>query len=375
MGLAKVLIIGGGIIGGSIAWRLAREGATVTILERARAGQEASWAAAGLIAPQAEAQAAGSFFDLCLYARNVFRQIQPEIITASGIDPEYGKDGLLYLALDRAEQAELEQRAHWQREAGGTVKELTPAEARKLEPAISEATLYALYLPEDRPLDNRKLTQAYTLAAIRSGAVLLEGVNAEEILAKGGRAKGARLHDGTTLEADFVVIAAGTWSHTIRGLEGDHVSLHPVRGQIVCFEGHPGLAGPPVFSPRGYLVPRRDGRLLAGSTMEEAGFNRTVTLAGMEKIVNGAVAMVPSLGGIAFREAWAGLRPATRDRLPILGFSPSLANVVYATGHFRSGILLSALTGVLIADLIAGREPSCDLSPFSPARFIKDQAS
>jgi glycine oxidase len=170
-----------------------------------------------------------------------------------------------------------------------------------------------------------------------------------------------------------VVVAAGTWSHTIRGLESDRMTLYPVRGQIVCFEGRPGLIGPPVFSSRGYLVPRRDGRILAGSTMEQAGFNRSVTLAGIEKIVSAALAMVPALSNVAFREAWAGLRPATHDLLPVLGFSPSIGNVIYATGHFRSGILLSALTGEIVADLVAGRPPGFDLEAFSPSRFSAEQ--
>ena len=371
----KVLIVGGGIIGSSIAWRLAREGVAVTVLERARLGQEASWAAAGLIAPQAEAQGSGAFFDLCLRARDAFRRIHPHLLEDSGIDPEYSSMGILYLALDRAEQKDLEERARWQRQAGGVLEELTPAEARKLEPAIGHDTLFALYMPEDRPLDNRKLTQAYAVAAVRAGATLAEGVSVDAVITAGGRAHGVRLHDGSTLEADLVIIAAGAWSDTLRGLEADQVALHPVRGQIVCFEGRPGLLGPPVFSSRGYLVPRRDGRILAGSTMEQAGFNRSVTLAGMEKIVGAALAMVPALCDLTFREAWAGLRPATHDLLPVLGFSPSIANVIYATGHFRSGILLSALTGEIVADLVAGRQPALDLKPFSPARFSADQAS
>jgi len=367
----KVLVIGGGIIGSSIAWRLAREGASVTVLERGRLGQEASWAAAGLIAPQAEAQGAGHFFDLCLRARDAFRQVSARLIDDGGIDPEYGDFGILYLALDRTEQAELEERARWQRSAGGAVEELTPDEARELEPAISRETVFALYMPEDRPLDNRKLTQAYASAAVRSGAIFSEGVSADAIVTAGGRACGLRLHGGTILEADRVVVAAGSWSDAIRGLEGDQIAIHPVRGQIICFEGRPGLIGPPVFSQRGYLVPRRDGRLLAGSTMEYAGYNRTVTMAGIEKIVGGAIAMVPALADVSFREAWAGLRPATQDLLPVLGPSPSTPNVIYATGHFRSGILLSALTGEVVADLVAGRVPSIDLAPFSPARFTE----
>ncbi|MGA2411599.1 MAG: glycine oxidase ThiO [Candidatus Binataceae bacterium] len=370
----KVLIVGGGIIGSSIAWRLAREGAAVTVLERGRLGQEASWAAAGLIAPQAEAQGAGPFFDLCLRARDSFREISARLIDDSGIDPEYGDFGILYLALDGAEQVELEARAQWQRAAGGAVEELSPDEARELEPAIARETVYALYMPEDRPLDNRKLTQAYASAAARCGAIFSEGASADAIITAGARATGVRLNGGAILEADAVVIAAGSWSDALRGLEDDRIAIHPVRGQIICFEDRPGLIGPPVFSARGYLVPRRDGRLLAGSTMEEAGYNRSVTMAGMEKILRGVVAMVPALVGVPFREAWAGLRPATQDLLPVLGVSPSIPNVIYATGHFRSGILLSALTGEVIADLVMGRTPSTDLAPFSPSRFspVKD---
>ena len=147
------------------------------------------------------------------------------------------------------------------------------------------------------------------------------------------------------------------------------MALHAVRGQMLCFEARPRLLTPAIFSMRGYLVPRRDGRILAGSTMEVAGYNKIVTLGGMEKITRGAMAMVPSLGDLPFREAWAGLRPAARDLLPVIGRSPSVPNVIWSTGHYRSGILLSAITGEVVADLVAGRTPSIDLAPFSPARF------
>jgi glycine oxidase len=365
----KVIIIGGGIIGASIAWRLARERAEVIVLERARLGQEASWAAAGLIAPQAEAQTAGVFFDLCMAARRVFDATLDRLVADSGLDPEYDPQGILYIALDSAERAELEARARWHRVAGALVEELSGDEARKIEPAISPEALYALHLADNRRVDNRKLTQAYIAAAISAGADFREGVGVDSIVTDGGRATGVRLHDGATLDADLVIVAAGAWSHHIRGLEADGVSFHPVRGQMLCFETRPRTLGPAVFSMRAYVVPRRDGRILAGSTMEEAGYNKAVTLAGIEKISRGALAMLPGLADLPFREAWAGLRPATRDLLPVLGYSPSVANVVWAAGHYRSGILLSALTGEVIADLVAGRPPSIDLAPFSPARF------
>ena len=377
----KAIVIGGGIIGCSVAWRLAAEGVVTTVLERGRVGQEASWAAAGMIAPQAEADGPGPFFDFCMKARDAFETIVDRLVRDSGVDPEYDRAGILYVALDETERAQLEGRAKWQRAAGAPVEELTGAEARRVEPMLSPETVYAIHMPTNRRADNRKLTQAYAAAARKAGAEFVEGARVEALAIRGGRATGdvqasgvveaigVVMDDGSTREADIVINAAGSWAGEVRGLEADRVKLHPVRGQIVCFETAPGTIGPALFSLRGYLVPRRDGRLLAGSTMEEAGYNKVVTLAGLEKIARGAVAIAPALGATPFRQAWAGLRPATRDLLPVLGFSPSVRNVLWAAGHFRSGILLSAITGEIIADLVKGRRPAIELSAFSAARF------
>jgi glycine oxidase len=365
----KAVIIGGGIIGSSVAWRLAREGLAVTVLERGRLGREASWAAAGMIAAQADTHAPGPLFDLCLRARDVLAATVETLRVESPIDPEYDHAGILYLTFDAAERGELEQRGRWQLAAGGAVEELSPAAARKLEPAISPDAVYALHFPMDRRVDNRKLTQAYTAAAIIRGATFVEGASVDSVIVNHGRAEAVRCHGGRLHHADVIINAAGSWAGQIRGLESDKVETHPVRGQMVCFDARPGTLGPSVFSSRGYLVQRRDGRILAGSTTDEAGYDKSITLAGLEKITRGALANVPALGAIPFREAWAGLRPATRDLLPVLGPSPSIPNVFYATGHFRSGILLSAITGELLADLSLGRTPAIDLTPFSPARF------
>jgi glycine oxidase len=365
----KAVIIGGGIIGCSVAWRLASEGVATTVLERGLVGREASWAAAGMIALQAEAEGPGVFFDFCLRARDAFEAIVDRLTRESGVDPEYDRAGILYVAFDAAERAELERRARWQREVAAPLEELSGEQARRIEPALSSEAIYAIHMPTNRRTDNRKLTQAYAAAARRAGAEFVEGARVDGLAMRGGRAVGVVMDDGSTREADVVVNAAGTWAGDVRGLEGDRVKLRPMRGQIVCFEAPPGTIGPALFSLRGYLVPRRDGRLLAGSTMEEAGYNKVGTLSGLEKIVRGANALVPQLGSIAFRGAWAGLRPATRDLLPVLGFSPTVANVLWAVGHFRSGILLSAITGEIIADLVKGRRPAFDIGQFSAARF------
>jgi len=372
----KAIVIGGGIIGCSVAWRLAVEGVATTVLERGRVGQEASWAAAGMIAPQAEAEGPGPFFDFCMKARDAFDGIVDRLVRDGGVDPEYDRAGILYVALDADERTHLERRAKWQRAVGAPVEELSGAAARRIEPMLSPETVYAIHMPTNRRTDNRKLTQAYAAAARKAGAEFVEGARVEALALRGERASGIVLRadgvvmdDGSTREADVVVNAAGAWAGEIRGLEADRVKLHPVRGQIICFEVAPGTIGPALFSLRGYLVPRRDGRLLAGSTMEEAGYNKSVTLAGLDKIARGAAAIVPALGAAAFREAWAGLRPAARDLLPVLGFSPSVPNVLWAVGHFRSGILLSAITGEIIADLVKGRRPAVELGAFSAARF------
>lgn len=345
------------------------------MLERGRLGQEASWAAAGLIAPQAEAHEPGPFFDIALQAKKSFDAIVERLTRESGVDPEYDNHGVLYVAFDGTTIEELKSRARWQREAGSEVEELTPAEALKLAPVLSRDIVYALHMPTNRRTDNRKLTQAYINAAVSHGVEVREGVRVDAIVEKGGRATGVRLEGGATEAADVIVIAAGAWSGEIRGLEQDGIRFYPVRGQIICFDARPGMLAPSLFSGDGILIPRRDGRVLAGSIFEEAGFNKSVTMAGMEVILRAVRKLSPALGAIPFREAWAGLRPATDDLLPVLGPSPTVSNVIYAAGHFRSGILLSALTGEVVADLVKGRTPTIDMSQVAPARFREGRAS
>jgi glycine oxidase len=234
---------------------------------------------------------------------------------------------------------------------------------------LSPEITCALHMPANGRTENRKLTMAYIRAAERAGAVFHEGRRVAAIAARAGRAVGVRFDDGSVAEGDAVIVAAGSWSSQIAGLEADAIRIYPVRGQIVCFDARPGLFAPSLFSPEGILVPRRDGRILAGSVFEDAGFNKSVTMDGIARVVSAARKLAPSLAALPFREAWAGLRPASDDLLPVLGPSPSVTGVLYATGHFRSGILLSALTADAIAAIMMGRRPPIDLAPFSPARF------
>lgn len=370
----KAVVIGGGIIGASVSWRLASEGLEVTMLERGRLGQEASWAAAGLIAPQAEAHEPGPFFDIAMEAKRSFDENIERLTRESGVDPEYDEHGVLYVAFNSGTVEDLKARAAWQQAGGGIVEELTAAEALKLAPTLSHEVVYALHMPTNRRTDNRKLTQAYINAAVNKGTQIREGARVDAIIERGGKAAGVRLDDGSTESADVVIVAAGAWSSEIRGLEQDGIRFYPVRGQIICFDARPGVLAPSLFSGDGILVPRRDGRVIAGSIFEEAGFNKSVTMAGMEVILRAVRRLSPQLGAIPFREAWAGLRPATDDLLPVIGPSPTVSNVIYASGHFRSGILLSALTGEIVADLVKERRPRIDLKDVLPARFREGRA-
>ena len=314
----KAIVIGGGIIGASVAWRLASEKVGVTVLERGRLGQEASWAAQGLIAPQAEADGPGPLIHLGIAAKRAFEGITERLSRESGIDFEYDDQGVIYVALDDDEEQELKRRLEWQLADGLSLEELGGADARRLEPLLSGKVRYALRFPNDRRTENRKLTQAYIIAAERAGAEFRESAGVDGVVTSSDRAHGVRLYDGSTHEADVVINAAGSWSNQLRGIERDRIPMRPVRGQILCFEIQPGSLKHSVFSLRGSLVPRRDGRLLAGSTREEAGFNKSVTLGAIARITRGAKDVLPSLGEIPFREAWAGLRPATPDLLPVL---------------------------------------------------------
>ncbi len=367
----KVAIIGGGVIGAAVAWRLAARSSSVRVelFEQGRIGREASWAAAGMLAPQAEAHEPGPMFELCLQAKQCFDGLVERLIAESGVDPEYDREGIIYVALSEEERVKLEARARWQSQAGAAVEELTTRQALGLVPQLSEQVLYALYLPTNHRLENRKLVQAYAGAAAKAGVLLHEGARVARVITGAAAVSALELVDGSSYPCDVVVNAAGAWAGGLGGIEADGVRTEPVRGQIVCFGAQPGTLPMAVFSEHGYAVPRRDGRILAGSTMERAGFDKSVTLAGLKRIATGMDMLFPGMSGLSVAEIWAGLRPAPPDLLPVIGPSPKLPGLFYAAGHFRSGILLSALTGELVADLVLGRKPAVDLTPFAPGRL------
>jgi len=347
---SEIIIIGGGVIGLSIARALALRGVRdVTVIERGEFGREASWAAGGILAPQVEADAADDFFRLASASRDLYPQFAQALLNETGIDIELDRTGTLYVAFTGAEEAEFRARFDWQRSEGLAVEWLSGDEARALEPALSNHVRCALRFPNDFQVENRRLVEALLVSNRRLGTNLFDHCEVRKVRVVDGKVHGVETSQGF-IGAQSVVLAAGAWSSVLDPTE--NLRIEPVRGQMLCFETNPRIARHVIYSSRGYLIPRRDGRLITGSTSEHAGFDKSVTIDGIRAIKMMAVEIVPAVNDAPMIDAWAGLRPRGRTDAPLIGASPELKGLIYATGHYRNGILLAPITGKLIADMI-----------------------
>jgi len=366
---ANVAIIGGGVIGLAVARALALRGVRdVLIIERANLGAEASSAAAGMLAPQAEADSADDFFRLCCQSRDLYPTFALSLNEETGIDIELETSGTLYLAFSEEDERELAERFEWQARAGLEVERLSAESARMIEPCISADVRAALRFPLDTQIENRRLISALAAANEALGVGVLTGVSVESLNIKRNCVAGIETSRGF-IACEKVVIAGGAWTTQILNEALPNPRIEPVRGQMVSFDATPQIARHVIYSPRGYIVPRRDGRLLAGSTSEHAGFDKRVTAAGVQSIVTSALEISPSIAALPLTSSWAGLRPRAADGLPVLGPCAEIAGVFYATGHYRNGILLTPITGELLASAIVDEEISPPLQIFSPDRF------
>jgi glycine oxidase len=368
---ADVVIIGGGVIGLAVARALALSGVRdVLLIERNSLGGESSGAAAGMLAPQAEANRAHEFFDLTCKSRDMYPAFAAALMDETGIDIELETTGTLYLAFTEHDAAELQRRYEWQSKAGLSIEKLSAAEVRQLEPAINESVRGALKFPLDTQVENRRLLSALAAANEKLNVRLETGTSVTSLGIERDRVTGVETSRGF-IAADAVVIASGAWSSQLGA--GDKalpdLRIKPVRGQMLCFEPTSPLTRHVIYSPRGYLVPRRDGRLLAGSTTEHAGFEKEVTEAGRHSIITAAVEISPQMASLGLTDSWAGLRPRAADTLPVLGPCAEIAGVYYATGHYRNGILLAPITAELIAGAIVDKVFPEKLGIFSPDRF------
>ncbi len=363
-------VVGGGVIGCSVAYRAARRGASVALLEAGEIGAGASGAAAGMLGAQAEAHRPGPLLELLLASRNLHKTLGRELYEESGLDPEYVWSGTLRVALDERFGEELSEKHSWQREAGLSVRWLDGKEARELEPGLSPAAVAALYLPEDGQVNSPRLVRALALAAIRNGAEVAEAARVVGFSMRRDRVTGVRTVRGEVV-AGSVVLAGGSLSGLLSAELGLRLPVHPVKGEILTVTARPDIMRANVWDDRCYLVPKRDGRVVVGATEVPGDYDRRPTLGGVAQLSGAAAKLLPELAGATFAGAWGGLRPGTSDGLPILGAVDGLEGLLLATGHYRNGILLAPLTGEAVSALALGEPPPVDIAPFSHERLVE----
>ena len=368
----SVAIIGAGVIGLGIAWRLAARGVSVAVFDKGVSGAGASHAAAGMLAACAEAEPGEeALVTLGRVSQACWPAFAAELKQASGVDVGLRSEGTLVVALTSDDQARLSHQLTFQQKLGLPLQWISAAETRRREPHLAGKLAGAVFSPEDTQVDNRKLAAALRTAAEAAGASIREHLEVKTISSDAGRVDGIVLADGTKVGADVVVLAAGAWSRSIDGLAPElRPPVRPIKGQMLALRMDPAapLLTHVVWAPGAYLVPRLDGRLLVGATVEEKGYDTSLTAGGILTLLEAAWRVVPAVEELPIDEMWVGHRPGSRDDAPILGTGP-IDGLIYATGHHRNGILLTPVTADAIAQLVLEGAADPAIRPFGIERF------
>lgn len=362
-----VIVVGAGTIGMSIAWRLAQAKLLVLVLDRQEPGREASFASAGMLAPYTEAEEDTPLLRLAIASREIYPAFLQEIESESGISTHYRDEGALFLAFTEHEANPLEHRYQWQKRMGFAVERLEAKDLQKAESALSPHIKLGLFYPGDHQLDNRAMLDAMLAAIKKKNVEVQSGVKIERLICERNRVVGVA-SGNQRFFAKIIVLAAGAWSPEIDTGAGENLPVYPTRGQIVAVKSSSPLLRHTLRYEGGYVAVFPGNRLLLGGTMEDVGYSKANTIEAMSRILARACAFAPAIASCEFVEAWAGLRPNTTDHLPILGLS-SREGLIYATGHFRNGMLLTPVTAQIISELIISGHTSTDLTPFRVQRF------
>ena len=368
-----VIVVGGGVVGTAVAYFLAKRGMSCVLLEKGRIGGGASSAASGILS---SSPGSSQYSRLAQRSLRLFHELAPVIREESGIDMEFAECGDLTLAMNESDAIALRGLTNQLSTIGEEARWVDSDELRELEPLLNPAIPGGMYAPESCRVNNQRLASALALSAQRYGAEIRQGVEVTGLIVEDGQVAGVMERDGP-LRSGSVVLASGAWTGAMdrwlygeRGPSASRIPMvKPVKGVNLNVQPSNGSVSRIVHGSWGILVPRNDGSMIVGATVEEVGFDTRVTAGEVQAILGVATALMPSLSDAEINWSIAGLRPGSGDELPVVGRMPEHANVVVASGHYRNGILLSLATGEAVADLLDGSE-SESLSDFDPARFF-----
>lgn len=362
-----VLIVGGGVIGCSVAYHLSCRGLRVGLVDKGLLGRRSSWGPPGMLAAQEEAAEPGPFLDFCVESRELFKSLAPAVQAEAGLDPEYETAGVWRVAETPAERNQLLARQAWHLQRGLRAEWISSDELGRRMPVLAQPFEGALYFPDDGQISSRLWVEALAKASARRGAIIMESAGAVELLTEKGRVLGLRA-GSEDMPAGAVVASAGVWTSEFLA-PWVSFPLTPVKGQLITLRGTPRLLPAPVFAGGGYVAPKRDGRWIVGATQEQAGFDERVTLDAVRFLGARAARWFPAAASWEVAGLWAGLRPDTPDHWPLMGAVPGVENLFICAGHFRNGVLLSPLSGAIMAAGIVDRRWPASSEYFAPGRF------
>ena len=367
-----VIIIGGGIIGLSLAHKLAAENERVLVLDRQQPGLEASWAAAGMLSPAPETAEDAALVPLAKKSIALYPDFISAIEQSSGMAANFRRDGALELFFGSAAEADRDRIVAAHRTHDLDTQAISLAEARAIEPSLTNSEFSAAWLPRECSVEPRALTGAVLQAARKCGADIRANIEVRDLLVEGSRCSGVE-SQAEKFTAKHVILAAGCFSSGI-GAAARIAPTRPIRGQMVSLRAARPIPNHVIRSHKGYVVPRGNGLLVAGSTIENAGFEKGVTAAGIAGILSAAIELIPELANAAIEETWSGLRPDTPDHLPLIG-PTEIEGLWLATGHYRNGILLAPATAQIMGNWILKGKPEFNLEAYSPHRFTTEKSS
>lgn len=355
------IVIGGGLIGMLTARELAAAGLRVRVLERGALGQEASWAGGGILSPLYPWRYDDAVTRLAAWSQPRYQALAAELARESGVDPEWTPSGMLLLDPDDADSAR-----PWAERFGAELAPVDAAQAQALEPALGMPSA-GVWMPAVAQVRNPRLVRALRGSLSRRGIAFEENTPVDEVLVQSGRVQGVR-SGGRRIPAEVVVVAGGAWSAGLLQATGSKVEVEPVRGQMLVFRAEPGLVRHIVLWQGRYLIPRRDGHVLIGSTLEHVGFDKSTTAEAEQSLLETAWTMVPQLRRFAMERHWSGLRPGAPGGVPYIGKVQEINGLYANAGHFRNGVVLGPASARLLADLVAGRAPIVDPAPYKVSR-------